>query len=263
MNPFELMKHHEKSFTKSDLLIYQAIKENPQNAITESIVKSASLMGTSKDAILRFCKKLGYDGYKEFRFELSRYLHAGIEFTQPNSDQNKRKQMIEIYQHSLAQLYTQIKEEDLQHFCKLILQAKQIHIFGLHRTGLIAEEFAYRLLKIGISSQFHRDHSFFPSWIETAKEDELHIYISMSASMESMIENMEKSKKAKASVVLITQNNFFRDTQYIDQCICIPAVDFPHHEFFLDTTMICYPMIEMIIMELADQMIQEKNKEQQ
>lgn len=256
MNPYDLMKYHEKDFTKSDQRIYEMILTNPHHAITDSIVKSADLMHTSKDALLRFCKKLGYAGYKEFRFELSRYLHAGGSATLKDTSKDKRSQVIQIYKQGLDALYAQVSEDAIHEICKRILSASNIRIFALHRTGLIAEEFSYRLLKIGIPSHFHRDNVFFSSMIESSRPNELHIYISMSATMNDLSDYTEKSKKATAETVLITQNMFYKDTGMIDQYIYLPSLEFPHSEFFLDTTMLCYPLIEMIIMHLADQMIQ-------
>ena len=33
----------------------------------------AEKAGVSKSALLRFCKKLGYEGYSEFKYEVSKY----------------------------------------------------------------------------------------------------------------------------------------------------------------------------------------------
>ena len=42
-----------------------------------TIIDVAEFADVSKSALLRFCKKLGYSGYSEFKFEVSRFLLSG------------------------------------------------------------------------------------------------------------------------------------------------------------------------------------------
>ena len=258
MNPYEMMKFHQKEFNKTDQKIYEAILLDPQSAISFSIIKAAEQMGVSKDALLRFCKKIGFEGFKEFRFELARYIHAGENVQTITSQSQKRDQVISIYNKGLQDLLNCVNDQDIQDINQMILQASRIRIFAVHRTGLIAKEFHYRLMKIGIASDPYTDTMFFKSISELAKEGELHIYISMSATSPDIVENAQISKKIGASTLLLTQNNRFPNSELYDKSIVLPTLDFPHHEYFLDATMLCYPLIEIIVMSLSVSMIDRK-----
>lgn len=258
MNPYEMMKFHQKEFNKTDQKIYDSILEDPQSAITFSIVKSAQCMGVSKDALLRFCKKLGYEGFKEFRFELARYVHAGENEQTATTKSQKREQVIQIYNKGLQDLLTCIHDQDYVELNEMMLQASRIRIFAVHRTGLIANELNYRLMKIGVDSDAYTDTIFFRSITELAIAQELHIYISMSSTSKEIIENVEISKKIGAKTLLITQNSRPPRDELYDKVITLPTLEFPHTEFFLDATMLCYPFIEMIVMSLSSYMIDHK-----
>lgn len=254
MNPYEMMKLHEAEFTKSDQQIYQSILKNPQNAISFSIVRSAELMNSSKDGLLRFCKKIGYEGFKEFRFELARYVHSGIHESVPSTSSDKRKKVIEIYKQGLSDLVEGITDTNIHSLSDRILQSNHIRIFAIHRTSLAAKEFSYRLMKIGIASDSYHDSLFFKSIIDTAKAGDLHIFITMSANSPDILESIENSKKANAKIILVTQNDRYKNDQ-IDQIIILPSLAFSHDEFFLDSTMLAYAYIECLIMEISARMI--------
>lgn len=260
MNPYEMMRFHQKEFNKTDQRIYEAILTDPQSAISFSIIKAAEQMGVSKDALLRFCKKIGFEGFKEFRFELARYIHAGENEQSATSQSQKREQVIQIYNKGLQDLLTCFHDQDIQDINDLILQTERIRIFAVHRSGLIAKEFHYRLLKIGITSDAYTDTLFFRSISELAKKGDLHILISLSATSPDIIENAEISKKSGAKTLLITQNARPPKAELYDKIIVIPTLDFPHNEFFLDATMLCYPLIEIIIMALSSTMIDQTEK---
>ena len=77
MNPLELITLHEQSFTKSDIKVRNFVLDNLEIITARSIDIIAEKAGVSKSALLRFCKKLGYEGYSEFKYEVSKYLLSG------------------------------------------------------------------------------------------------------------------------------------------------------------------------------------------
>lgn len=78
MNPFERLDFYKSNYTKSEKIIYEWIKKNPTTVMKDSIESLAEEISTSKAAIIRFSKKIGYSGFAEFKFELSRYIISGI-----------------------------------------------------------------------------------------------------------------------------------------------------------------------------------------
>ena len=76
MNPYELISAHEAEFTKSDEIIRDAILSNPELIIKYNIITIAEKIDVSKSAILRFCKKLGYSGFSDFKFDMSRFVNS-------------------------------------------------------------------------------------------------------------------------------------------------------------------------------------------
>ena len=71
------MKFKEKisiyytSLTPTEKKICTKILDNPEIIIKNSIIDAGNKCDTSKSAMLRFAKKLGYSGYSEFKYAIS------------------------------------------------------------------------------------------------------------------------------------------------------------------------------------------------
>ena len=74
MNPFVNMEQHKGLFTQNDLIIYQAILENPDQVVYLSTNRLAEALGVSQPALSRFVKTLGYSRYQDFRSDLTAWL---------------------------------------------------------------------------------------------------------------------------------------------------------------------------------------------
>ena len=74
MGPIERLELNKNNLTKSEIEIMEYIKKNPMDIVQFSIIQIAEKANTSKSAVIRLCQKIGYDGFSEFKFDMSRYL---------------------------------------------------------------------------------------------------------------------------------------------------------------------------------------------
>ena len=72
MNPLELLEKEYPNLTKSEQAITDYIVNNPMTVIRFSLTQIAKEARTSNTAVIRLCQKLGYQGFSEFKFSLSR-----------------------------------------------------------------------------------------------------------------------------------------------------------------------------------------------
>lgn len=68
----DLIKENKGKFTQTDLLIIDFIINNEDKKLDLSINELAKKCLTSRTSILRFSKKLGFDGYSEFKYFLNK-----------------------------------------------------------------------------------------------------------------------------------------------------------------------------------------------
>lgn len=65
-----LLKEHKQFASPAERNIIDYVQGNPREASMQSIQSLAEATYTSPSTVVRLCRKLGCDGYKEFRREL-------------------------------------------------------------------------------------------------------------------------------------------------------------------------------------------------
>lgn len=230
MNIIELIKSNINSLSKSDQKIGKYIISNPEVIEMYTILKLSELTNTSTSAVLRFCKKLGFKGYSEFRYEIIRYLHKeSINSKAENND--PVVQIIDYYKNSINN-FINIDRQIFTKLVELIDDASQIFSFGIYKSSLVAHKLKYNLIDCGkavtlISDSVTLNHSEF-----IIDNDSLLIIFSVSGS-NFETENFLKNNQDKSfRTCLITCNKNAKLKKYTEHEIIIPTVSSPLYEHF-------------------------------
>ena len=77
MNPFEKIELKKDTFTKKEMIVYNILQKNPDLILRGSITSLAKDYQVSQSTITRFCQKIGYDGFNEFKFDVFRSEKQG------------------------------------------------------------------------------------------------------------------------------------------------------------------------------------------
>jgi len=64
----------QSRLTENDFLIWSYITNHKKNSLTMSINELAKQCNVSRTTIMRFCQKLGFDGFSEFKYHLKNEL---------------------------------------------------------------------------------------------------------------------------------------------------------------------------------------------
>src|SRR5699024_5676594 len=67
-----LMEQHKNQYTKSEHKLYNYITEHFEQVVYQSLTEIAIACHVGEATVLRFCRKLGYKGYQEFKLSLAR-----------------------------------------------------------------------------------------------------------------------------------------------------------------------------------------------
>ena len=91
MNPFEKIELKKDTFTKKEMIVYNILQKNPDLILRGSITSLAKDYQVSQSTITRFCQKIGYDGFNEFKFDVFRSEKQG------RQEQNNNLSTIDSY----------------------------------------------------------------------------------------------------------------------------------------------------------------------
>ncbi len=250
MNPIELIQLHSDEFTKSERAIKNYILKNLDKVVSYTIIEIAEFSNVSKSAILRFCQKIGYAGYSEFKYDLSKFLLSGN--LKNLEDQPSHDIILDTYQHCLETLKETISTTTLTSISKKILKAHKIKIFGVHETGLSANYLQFRLMALGIDSESVTNTHTFMNKANSSKKD-LNIFLSLSGTTKNIIEAIQISHQANSFTILITQNDKIAYKDQLDDFLLFPTTSssLVEHQIFIDSQPLFFILIELLINHLA------------
>lgn len=248
MNPLDEIKVNLPKFTKKELVIADYILKNPVSAFqltTEEIVK---ITKSSKPAFIRMCQKIGYSGYSDFRFALSRSF---VSQNQTSSESDNITSITSRYIDFIEQIPKMISEDNLKDIASMIRKARKVKIFGLNRTGLSAQQLRLRMSKIGYDAEAVTDIVLVRDISASLTKDDLFIMISIKMSNDMYSPFIKEFYNNGCPIVLITMNINHKFAEYISKTISLPYISKSDLTTFFDDQAVIFVFIEILLNELA------------
>lgn len=151
-----------EGFTNAEKDLARYILDHLDDAVQMNIGDLSAATYTSNATVVRLCRKLGLDGYRDFRVALARDVEADrtsaldVNPDLPFIEDSSTQQII----HSVANLTKQavdaclgtITSHDVRTAARLVRGAKKVALYGVGDSWVTLEGFANLLLKIGIVS---------------------------------------------------------------------------------------------------------------
>ena len=206
MNPIQLLDQYRSGMTKSELKAADYIKANPIDLIRYTLTDFAKLSGCSNAVIIRLSQKLGYEGYSEFKYSMSKFLLTNV----PNMESGSGDPVQEItstYIQFISKIPTFINKQDIQKLASFINNANHITIWGVNRTYVSASQLSNRLMRIGILSNATSDVIQMSDHSSILKDGDLCILFSIAGNGSSLYPEMfQRLKEHNCTTALVTMS---------------------------------------------------------
>ena len=148
--------------TETELVIAEFVLENQNMVVNSSAQKLAKLINTSPSAIIRFSKKIGYDGFPQLKIELAQdKVNDSVEIDNildPHEDMSSL--LKKVYKSNLSTIektYGLMNSDVLEKVASEIINSHNVYLFGIGSSGIVCEDFHQKLLRVGRTSDYHPD----------------------------------------------------------------------------------------------------------
>ena len=152
----------KKEFTDLEQQIVAYVDVNPRKVITLSLEELSAECFVSQASIIRLCKKLGLKGFSDFKIRIAQEIetfteqageiHVDLPIRKENSFKDIGEMMYELSYRALKRSFQSLDYNMLKRAANLLNRADLIHIYGRGESLIIAEDFHYKLLRIGKNS---------------------------------------------------------------------------------------------------------------
>lgn len=253
MNPLELLEKQLPDLTKSEKIIAEYILANPMSIIRYSLTQVAKESKSSNTAIIRLCQKLGYRGYSEFKFSMSRAALSDTRsaISSTSGSRTSMTDIVEQYVSYLNQMAAETDIEKLRTIATIICRASRVAVMGNNRTGFSASQLSYRLSKLGVANHLLTDQVLMKDYMEIFGPGDLCLIFSITTATCDYKEISQRLKKNGAQVILFTMNASTPLKKICDHTVCLPQISYNKKMGFLDDQAIFFVFIEVLLSEIA------------
>lgn len=183
-----------KKLNSLEIDIYEFVLINKEKVPNMKIRELAKLVNVSTTTILRFCNKLGYAGFTEFKIKLKMYLNDQEELPL-HSD-------IQLVIANFERMAVSGVDNQIYEASKYLSQANNIVFLGLGSSAILCKYAVRFLFSFGIVSSYI-DDSYYPRNI-SFPEDTVFVVISVSGDTPDTLEFIHNFKKSKGKLISIT-----------------------------------------------------------
>ncbi|MCH3918237.1 MAG: MurR/RpiR family transcriptional regulator [Spirochaetia bacterium] len=137
----------------SERLIQKYILENSKSVIEMSVYELSRVVKVAPSTIVRYMKKMGFSGYRDFRISLhSEYLSTSQQkWNMMPVTSNVFQNVVETNCKSLGNAFKETDIRCLDAAASLLVSARRIVFFGIGTSAIIASDAHDLLLKLGLN----------------------------------------------------------------------------------------------------------------
>ncbi len=198
------------SLTKSEKKVADFLLENPKSVLESTLAEYAQSSGASQATILRFCRRLGVDGFPEMKLQLSAGLsaHDTVALNQKiNSEDTLQEIMEKVFWFNIQTLKDTLSlvSYDCEKALDFLLAAESITFFAIGDAGAPCYFADIKFKRLGLRSQMNTDPDIQLIMANSLGPGDVAIAVSHSGRSRSVVEAMRVAKQRGAATICITK----------------------------------------------------------
>lgn len=228
---------NKNDFSYSEQVIIDYILENKDEISKLTIHELALRTHTSNPAIIRLCKKLGVDGFRDFKIIFSRDLEkfrkerTNVDVNYPFKKDESISEVannISIVTKSAVDLcYENLNEEEIKAVGKLLNQAKNIYLFAIGDSYVRALSFKNKMIKLKKIVLDGTDASLDAIYASCSDEKDCALFITYSSLNRDFLYLQHILKMNQTPIVTITSNKDSKLALDSDYLLTFPDLENP------------------------------------
>jgi RpiR family carbohydrate utilization transcriptional regulator len=142
-------------FSHAERRVAQWVLDHPKQAANATLAQVAKCSGTSEPTVIRFCRRVGLDGFRELAIRLTEALSKPISYVHRavGEDDATSDAVIKVMDTSiqtLIDLRSQISLMPIDAAANVMSNARQIAFAGFGASGHVARDACHKFFRLGI-----------------------------------------------------------------------------------------------------------------
>ena len=249
-NPLDRIQSYYDELTNKDKDIAVYIINNPRDAARSSIDALAKMAGASKSALVRFANRIGYSGFAELKYDLSRFLVSANSGTDEDH-KDPVDAICDTYASYISQIKEMIDRTELDAIAQKLTSARRIKLFGFNRTFNSAMQMRQRLGKIGVDAEAVSDTTVMTDLEDVCRAGDCVIVFTVSDNAGIYNPIVTHLAENQCSVFCFTMSQALPFKKKCEKYIVLPRISRDSNISFLDDQAVFMVFIEILMNRIA------------
>ena len=216
--------HIYDQLSASHRRIADYIIEHPQRAIHATIDTLAQEIGTSESTLVRFVRKLGYDGYQHFRISLATELISPPKRVYETDIGQEESIIPTVFNSSIETLQAtkeRLVDGQVLHVAKQMIKANNVALFGLGGSSIVALDGFHKFVRIGLPVKMVQDFHMQLMMASQCTTDDIAILYSHTGINIDAIAIADELRKQGCHTICITSNEHSTLSRHTDENLLV------------------------------------------
>ncbi len=188
------------------------IIEAPREVLDLSMSEAAQRAGVSQPTIARFCRALGFSGFREFKIRLAQAVasqlpavHRDVRADEPVS--GLAAKVLDRNIAALIHVRNTMSVDALAMAIDLLAQASRIEFYGAGGSGISAQDIQHKFFRLGMSSVAYSDPHIFLMSAALLGPGDVVVAVSTSGRTVDIVDAARAALAGGAQVIAITRSH--------------------------------------------------------
>ncbi|MFG6654740.1 MurR/RpiR family transcriptional regulator [Scandinavium sp. M-37] len=262
MNCLIRIRQRYSGLAQSDKKLADFILNQPDEARHLSSQQLASLAGVSQSSVVKFAQKLGFKGFPALKLALSEALASNPHpqsvpvHNQIRGDDPLRLVGEKLIKDNVSAMHASLDvntEDKLRESIGLLRSARRIVVTGIGASGLVAQNFSWKLMKIGFNAVAEQDMHALLATVQAMTSDDLLLAISYSGERREINLAADETLRVGGKILAITGFSPNALQQRASHCLYTIAEELATRSAAISSTSAQMMLTDLLFMGLVQQ----------
>ncbi|WP_419905850.1 MurR/RpiR family transcriptional regulator [Kiloniella sp.] len=259
------LRKMDGSFKAREQQVSTYVLENLETISQTSVSNLAKACDVSEPTVIRFCRKLGCEGFKDFKIQLAQNVAVSLQYLSRSESPNPKTdstidQVLSALISTTNVAHNQINPEQIANAVEAITKAQTLIFCGVGGgSTTVAFDAANRFFRLGITSLSLNDAYLLRMHAATLGPNDLMFFISSTGTPRALIDTAKIANQYGATTVCLTRPN----SELSQTCSLTIGIDLPEDPDIYKPTasrLVFLAIIDILAASVARQM-PDKTKE--
>ncbi|MDJ0940522.1 MAG: MurR/RpiR family transcriptional regulator [Woeseiaceae bacterium] len=197
-------------FTSTERRVGEWVLKHPRQAAASTLAEVANATGVSEPSVIRFCRRLGLDGFREFSRRLTEalsqpasYLHSAVAADDTTADVVTK--VLDASIQALVSTRAELPSAAIDAAVNALTGARQIVFAGLGASGHVATDACHKFFRLGIPCSALIDPPSLLQFAAIAAPGDVIVIVSTRGAWHESIDATKLARKAGAVIIAVSE----------------------------------------------------------